>query len=196
MEKLYGEIKPIDPARVIEPGDGDTLDWAERPLKFIDTPGHASHHHCIVDEQTNSVFTGDTLGVAYRALRSDEQSFVMPTTTPVQFNPLALHQSIDKVMAFQPTTLYLTHYSALTPTASMIAGLHEQIDDYVMLTEQAAEAGDDSFEATLSASLEEYLVRRCQNLLPELDVETIKKWIALDSSLNAQGLVFWWKNKR
>ena len=60
--RLYGEITPIDSARMLQPSDGDTINLAGRPLRFIDTPGHASHHHCIIDEQSNSVFTGDTLG--------------------------------------------------------------------------------------------------------------------------------------
>ena len=194
--KLYGQINPIDAARVVQPYDGQTLHWANRPLTFIDTPGHASHHHCIIDQQTNSVFTGDTVGVAYRALRNESHAFVMPTTTPVQFNPEALHASIDKVMAYNPSTLYLTHYSALSPTAQIIAGLHEQIDDYVMLTQQAAENDDEDLETTLSASIKDYLIRRCQNELPDLSTETIEQWLSLDANLNAQGLAFWWQYKR
>ncbi len=197
FQRLYGEISPIDAGRVIQPEDGETLHWANRPLTFLDTPGHASHHHCIVDTQTNAVFTGDTLGIAYRALRSDRHAFVMPTTTPVQFKPEALHQSIDKVAALSPQTLYLTHYSALTPTPQIIAGLHEQIDDFVMLTEQAADTGEpEAFETKLSSSIKDYLVRRCQNELPDLAAETVEKWVGLDADLNAQGLAFWWQHRR
>ena len=196
FERLYGNINPIDAARVMEPGDGETLHWANRPLTFIDTPGHANHHHCIIDQQTNSVFTGDTLGVSYRALRSDTHTFIMPTTTPVQFNPEALHRSIDKVMSIAPDTLYLTHYSAIKPNAQMIAGLHEQIDDYVMLTQQAADSDAGELEANLASTLRNYLIRRCQNELPELSRDTINQWVGLDADLNAQGLAFWWQHKR
>lgn len=198
FKRLYGNIEPIDAGRVWEPKDGETLNWADRPLTFLDTPGHANHHHCIVDAQTNSVFTGDTLGVSYQALRYKDQAFVMPTTTPVQFNPDTLHDSINKVMDYQPDTLYLTHYSALKPTATMIAGLHEQIDDFVMLTQQAAEAESEQaeFEAALSTSIQQYLIRRCANQIPELAQDSIEKWFGLDAQLNAQGLAFWWQHKR
>lgn len=195
FNKLYGEISSIDANRIIEPEDGETIDFAGRPLTFIDTPGHASHHHCIIDTQSNSVFSGDTLGVGYRALRNEHHAFVMPTTTPVQFNPEALHHSIDKVMSYQPDTLYLTHYSALTPSAKIIAGLHEQIDDYVMLTQQAADHGDE-FEKVLTHELYEYLVRRCMNELEGIGEKVVRHWLRLDSNLNAQGLVFWWTHKR
>lgn len=193
--KLYGEIIPIDANRMWQPEDGESRDFNGRKLTFLDTPGHASHHHCIVDHNSNSVFTGDTLGIAYRALRADGKAFLMPTTTPVQFNPDALHASIDKVMAYQPETLYLTHYGAFQPTSAHIAGLHEQIDDYVMLTQQAAESGDD-FEADLSARLLDYLTQRCLNEVPGVDKSTARHWLKLDAGLNAQGLAFWWQHKR
>ena len=195
FDKLYGTITAIAHDRIIEPSDGQTIDLAGRPLTFIDTPGHANHHHCISDPFSNAMFTGDTLGVGYPALRTDTQAFVMPTTTPVQFNPDALHRSIDKVMSYQPQTLYLTHYSAIHPNAQLIAGLHEQIDDYVMLTEQAADHEDD-FETVLTSTLTDYRVRRCMNELEGITEEVVRHWVSLDAGLNAQGLVFWWLHRR
>lgn len=158
FQQLYGEISPIDAERIISPGDGEELTMGRRRFCFYDTPGHASHHFCIHDLSTNAMFTGDTLGVAYQALRDPEHAFVMPTTTPVQFNPVALHDSIDKVMAQQPAVLYCTHYSAVTPNPKIIAGLHEQIEDFVMLTQQAAEHPDEMIEY-LTASLNAYTMR-------------------------------------
>jgi len=73
--------------------------------------------------------------------------------------------------------------------------LHEQIDDLVMLTEQASETGD-QFEQTLTQSVNDYLVQRCLNELPELDEGLVRSWIKLDAGLNAQGLAFWWQYKR
>lgn len=195
FNKLYGEIQPIDAARILQPEDGEVLDFAGRSLLFLDTPGHASHHHCIVDEQSNSVFTGDTLGISYRALRRGGEAYIMPTTTPVQFNPDALHASIDKVMNFQPETLYLTHYSAVQPSSRNIAGLHEQIDDFVMLTAKAADMNGD-LEQDLTALLTDYAVQRCLNELEGIDEALVRHWTKLDVGLNAQGLAFWWQHRR
>jgi glyoxylase-like metal-dependent hydrolase (beta-lactamase superfamily II) len=195
FQKLYGKILPIDAARMIEPSDGQTIDFAGRPLLFLDTPGHASHHHCIYDEQTNSVFTGDTLGLSYKALRTRDHAYIMPTTTPVQFNPQALHASIDKVMRLRPDVLYLTHYSAVRPTSRNIAGLHEQIEDFIGLTAQAAEL-DGDLQANLTTSLTEYAVQRALNELDGIDETSVRQWIKLDAELNAQGLAFWWNHRR
>jgi glyoxylase-like metal-dependent hydrolase (beta-lactamase superfamily II) len=195
FKKLYGEITPIDAGRIVVPEDGGEILMGARNFKFVDTPGHASHHYCIVDKKTNSIFTGDTLGIAYQALRDPDHAFIMPTTTPVQFDPEALHASIDRVMGFKPDWLYYTHYSALKPSAQNIAGLHEQIDNFVMLTEQASEHGE-QFETALTEALREYVVRRAQNELSTVDEATIRHWVELDTGLNAQGLAFWWQHRR
>ncbi len=195
--RLYGEINPIDADRIVQPEDGDILSLAGRKLEFIDTPGHANHHHCIIDHASTSVFTGDTLGVGYRALRSNGEAFVAPTTTPVQFNPEALHQSIDKVMSYQPERLILTHYSAVTPSTRMIASLHEQIDDFVRLTQKAAETVDSKNMANqLGDHVLDYLAQRCINEFSSISEELARQWLKLDAHLNAQGLAFWWTQRR
>jgi len=47
MARSYGEIVPVDEARVRTTHDGMDLMLGSRRLHFIDTPGHARHHHCI-----------------------------------------------------------------------------------------------------------------------------------------------------
>lgn len=197
FSEMYGQIKRIDPSRIASPADLETVSMGNRTFKFIDSPGHANHHFCIVDIATQSIFTGDTMGVAYRQLREPGHAYVLPTTTPVQFNPQALHNSIDRVMAEKPEWLYYTHYSSLRPTSRIVAGLHEQIDDYVALTQQVAETtSEDTFETTLAEELFAYSVRRGRNELETVSQDDLEKWLTLDSKLSAQGLAFWWQYRR
>ena len=79
-----------------------TLELAGRPLLFLDTPGHAMHHHCIWDERSRGFFTGDTFGLSYREFDTARGAWIMPTTTPVQFQPEALRRSIERMLAFSP----------------------------------------------------------------------------------------------
>ena len=195
FKRHYGEIVPIDATRIIQSEAELKLNLAKRELSFIDTPGHANHHHSIIDHQTNSIFTGDAFGVSYNALRNEEHAFVMPTTTPVQFDPALMHESINKIMSYQPETLYLTHYSALKPNMRIVAGLHEQIDDLVMLVDKAADS-DDDFEQTLERDVTNYLVRRCLNEIDTVTEDVAREWITLDAKLNAQGLAFWHQHRR
>lgn len=200
FDKMYGTIEPVDAERIVIPEDGEVVEFQHRSLTFLDSPGHAKHHHCIVDSQTGSIFTGDTLGISYPGLRDGELFFLMPTTTPVQFEPDALHASIDKIMSWQPEYLYLTHYSAVRPTARHIEDLHAHIDEFVRLTKHCAEQyADDSeslFADNLAAALTDYMVTICRKEMPRISTETAQQLVQLDSRLSAQGLVFWWNHRR
>ncbi len=111
MRRCYGSVAPVEPSRVVEAPDGFRLELAGRSLLFLDTPGHARHHVCVWDEASRGMFTGDTFGVSYRELASERGAFILPTTTPVQFEPEALHGSVDRLLGFEPRVAYLTHYS-------------------------------------------------------------------------------------
>ena len=106
-----------------------------------------------------------------------------------------MHESIETVMSYKPKSLYLTHYGSITPSARIIAGLHEQIDDYVMLTDQAADS-DGELAEVIEKKLNDYLVRRCLNEIDTISEATAKEWIHLDAKLNAQGLAFWHQHRR
>jgi len=95
--QLYGELIPIPAERVIVAEDGQRLQLGRRTFEFVDAPGHARHHFCVWDEASRSMFTGDTFGLSYRELASARGAFILPTTTPVQFEPEALLASIDRL---------------------------------------------------------------------------------------------------
>lgn len=196
--QLYGDLFPIEQERVIETHDDMTLDFNGRTLRFLDTPGHALHHNCIIDEQSNSVFTGDTLGLAYPDLTYNDQPFLIPTSTPVHFDPQAMHESIDRVMSYQPQTLYLTHYGPIKPNTMMIAELHEQIDDLVMMAQAHIQdtptdklLNNSELEDQLAHAIRDYWVTRLSNKGTDMDEETIAKFLKMDAQLDAQGLLVW-----
>jgi glyoxylase-like metal-dependent hydrolase (beta-lactamase superfamily II) len=110
IERSYGTLVPVDTARMVTTQDGMTIELAGRPLQFLHTPGHAMHHHCIWDATSRGVFTGDTFGLSYREFDTAMGAWIMPTTTPVQFQPEALRRSIERMLAFSPQRLLLTHY--------------------------------------------------------------------------------------
>jgi glyoxylase-like metal-dependent hydrolase (beta-lactamase superfamily II) len=188
---LYGDIVACPAERVIEAGDGFELDFHGRTLRFIDTPGHARHHYCIHDSLSNAIFTGDTFGISYRDFDVDGRPFIFPTSTPVQFEPEALHASIDRLMALKPDAAYLTHFGQVTGLASLAADLHALIDAYVDLTRAAPGTGaarhDWLKEALASLFLERLRAHGCR-----LDEAAVRDLLVNDLELNAQGLLVWW----
>ncbi|OYY94956.1 MAG: MBL fold metallo-hydrolase [Hydrogenophilales bacterium 28-61-23] len=187
---LYGEIVPAPVERVIEADDGFVLDFNGRRLEFIDTPGHARHHFCIHDLASNSLFTGDTFGISYREFDVDGRPFIFPTTTPVQFEPDALHASIDRLIARNAAAAYLTHYGRIENLPALAPDLHALIDEFVALALAAPGAGA-ARQDGLKLALGDLLMARLRAHGCGLDESTCRDLLANDVELNSQGLLDW-----
>lgn len=186
----YGEIVPVPAGRILEATDDLMIDLNGRALRVADTPGHARHHVCYFDERSRAWFTGDVFGLSYRELDHDGKAFVFPSTTPVQFDPPALHASIDRLMAAEPAAMYLTHFSRVTDLPRLAADLHRLIDAHVAIARAGADAVDHRHQiirSGLSALLREE-ARRQQWTLDEAALFDL---FAVDLELNAQGLEVW-----
>jgi glyoxylase-like metal-dependent hydrolase (beta-lactamase superfamily II) len=186
----YGELSPIPEERMIIAEDDTAIDLAGRRLRILDTPGHARHHFCVYDETSRGIFTGDTLGIVYPELCEDGESFVLPTTTPVQFEPDAFKDSINRLMALNPARFFLTHYGMVEATESHADQLKEQIDDYVRIALNHKD-GEASRLGSIAAELLEYTLERLRNYGSTLEENQMRQLIAGDMALNAQGLEVW-----
>jgi glyoxylase-like metal-dependent hydrolase (beta-lactamase superfamily II) len=189
MRRNYGELVPVDASRVLEAPEGATVELGGRPLRFLDTPGHARHHFCVWDEASRSMFTGDTFGLSYRELASGRGAFVLPTTTPVQFEPEALLASIDRLVGYRPAAMLLTHYSRVVEIERMAADLRRQTGELVALGR--AQDGRPDRAARLREGVRELFLGWVRDHGTPLPAERAAELLALDVELNAQGLEVW-----
>ena len=188
FEQMYGKVEPIDPRRVRTVEDQECLTLGDRVLEFDDTPGHARHHFCIYDAASNGWFTGDTFGVSYENFLIDGHRFVMPTTTPVQFDPDALVTSIERLMSYDPEVAYLTHFGALRIEPGHALGLVQQIGDYRDIAEHHVD--DSDRVAVLERALMDYTLARLEALGAD-EPAAFEPDLKMDIGLNAQGLDVW-----
>ncbi|MBT8117392.1 MAG: MBL fold metallo-hydrolase, partial [Gammaproteobacteria bacterium] len=130
FRSLYGEIVPVPADRVREMGDGDAVTLAGRRLEFRHTRGHANHHFCVWDEATRGWFTGDMFGVCYPWWRFVSDDFVLPATTPTQFDPETYPVSLQLLGSYSPRYLYLTHHGRIDYTPEKSARLAAQVARY------------------------------------------------------------------
>jgi glyoxylase-like metal-dependent hydrolase (beta-lactamase superfamily II) len=192
---LYGELVPVPAGRVVEAPDGFALDLGERPLRFLDAPGHARHHLVVLDEATRGFFTGDSFGLSYRQTDSPRGPFLFPTTTPVHFDPPAFHATLDRMVAERPERMYLTHYGMIEgDVAAFAAALHRAVDEHVRRA-RAAPSGPGRREA-IRAALEAQLVEDLARGGVPLSREDAVRVFAEDLDLNAQGLGVWLDGER
>jgi len=189
IERSYGTLVHVGADRVLKTADGMTLELAGRPLVFLDTPGHAMHHHCIWDERSRSFFTGDTFGLSYREFDTPRGAWIMPTTTPVQFQPEALRRSIGRMLAYSPQRLLLTHYGAVREVPRLAGLFLAQLDEMVALARALARAHDR--HAALKRGLEAIHLKSLRAHGVTLGDERIRELLALDLELNAQGIGIW-----
>jgi glyoxylase-like metal-dependent hydrolase (beta-lactamase superfamily II) len=193
-ERLYGDIVPLPADRVIQTNDADTLDLAGRPLELIHTPGHALHHQCVVDLQYSAVFTGDTFGLSYRELDTEQGAFIVPTTTPTQFDPEQLIASIDRIASYRPDAAYLMHYSRVTGIPRLASRLKSQVQELAQIARRSAGAPDPKAAVMKEMwALWLQLARQHGIALPEA---RIRELLADDLELNAQGLVVWLERQK
>lgn len=189
MEQAYGQLRPVPVERVVEAPDGHVVDLQGRRLRCIETPGHAKHHLAVYDEQANVCFTGDTFGLSYREFDTEQGPFILPTTTPVQFDPQALHASIDRLLSLKPEAMYLTHYGRVDHPDRLADTLHELIDAMVAIAIRAKDAPDR--HARLVHELTQLYAAHTANHGWRGDREMLVHWLGTDIELNAQGLGVW-----
>lgn len=189
IARSYGQIVPVPAERVVVAEEGHRVSLAGRELLCIDTPGHARHHFCVWDQTSRSWFTGDTFGLSYRELDGDAGAFIIPTSSPVQFEPDAMHASIDRLMARNPQAMYLTHYGRVEDTARLAGDLHEQIDAMVAIARQCA-ALPERHRVLVEALSALYVARARKHDSALVDAEVLRV-LAMDIELNAQGLACW-----
>ena len=187
--RLYGEIVPIPAHRVLLAEDGMRLRLGTRSFEFIDAPGHARHHHRPIDLDYRDVFSGDNFGICYREFDTAAGPFMLPTTTPVQFDPDALHRTIDRLLSYRPRRIVQTHFGPVTDLDRLARDLHDNIDALVAIARRHVDAPDpvlqmrvdmfDYFNARLDAHGYTGAAARRHEFLDE------------DVNLNTQGLEVW-----
>ena len=194
MQRDYGRLRPVPAERVVEAPDGHEVDLAGRILACLDTPGHARHHNAIWDPASGSCFTGDTFGLSYREFDTGAGAFIVPTTTPIQFDPDALHASIDRLCALEPKALYPTHFGCIDEVARLAHDMHEQIDALVAIA-LACDGREDRHAAMLQ-SMEAYFARRVARHGWPGSREQLHELLGADVELNTQGLEVWLDRRR
>ena len=189
FEATYGSLLPVDASRVITMDDGASLHVGERRLSFVDTPGHARHHFCIWDEQTEGWFTGDTFGISYRDLDSAGGAFLFPTTTPTQFDPDALVQSVQRLMARSPRFMYLTHFGRIAATSRMAQQMIDGVNRFRAIGDQHTHSANRA--GAIRRDLMSWLIQQARAVGVRLTDQRLQTLLQDDVTLNTQGIEYW-----
>jgi glyoxylase-like metal-dependent hydrolase (beta-lactamase superfamily II) len=133
FERLFSPVKAIPKERMVSKEHGDTLKLSETcTLTFYDTPGHANHHFSIYDPVSEGMFTGDTCGIQYR---TEGRSFYLPSTSPNQFSPDAMKESIHFFKDKNLKRIYFGHYGMSEEPAYALTEVDAWLDQFIAVAE-------------------------------------------------------------
>lgn len=142
MERLWGEVLPVpvENVRILRGGE-ELLNGA---FEVVYTPGHASHHVAYMHDGT--AFIGDAAGV-----RISSETLTIPPTPPPDVDVEAWHDSLERVKAWRPERLAMTHFGSAEDVEAQLAEVSERLDNWAALarTEEV-----DTFIATVMEEIE------------------------------------------
>lgn len=142
MDRLWGEVRPVPVTNVRLLRGGERL--LGGAFEVVYTPGHASHHVSYL--QGGTAFVGDTGGV-----RITPETLTIPPTPPPDIDVEAWHQSINRVLAWRPSRLAMTHFGSSDDVAAQLNELSERLDNLAAL---ARTEDQETFIATLREEIE------------------------------------------
>jgi glyoxylase-like metal-dependent hydrolase (beta-lactamase superfamily II) len=189
FRELYGSLVALPAERMLIAEDGLRLSLAGRRFELIHTPGHALHHYAIVDHDARVIFSGDNFGISYRDFDTSHGEFIFPTTTPVQFDPEAMHATIDRLIGYQPKAVYLTHYSRVNDLARLARDLHAAVDAWVEMARR--HHGKPDRGALIRREMAGWFDAALDRHGYTGDAATRRELLAGDIDLNCQGLEVW-----
>jgi glyoxylase-like metal-dependent hydrolase (beta-lactamase superfamily II) len=117
MDRLWGEFAAVPQANLVCLSGGETIEAGGRAFNVAYTPGHASHHVSYFDASSGVAFVGDVAGVCALG------GYVLPPTPPPDIDLEAWQGSVDRILAWSPSTLFLTHFGPVTRVRPHLAEL-------------------------------------------------------------------------
>ena len=193
MRATYGEILPVPESRVIVADVGAGHDFelqlGNRRLLFIDAPGHARHHYAIWDEASRGWFTGDVFGLSYREFDHASRVYLVPTTSPVQFDPVEWETTLARILASHPEHICLTHYGRVDAVSELGDDLRTGLAAYQRIARANARIQDR--HARLYEDLMDFHLGQLRARGNPLAEARVRELLDIDVEINAQGLEVW-----
>jgi glyoxylase-like metal-dependent hydrolase (beta-lactamase superfamily II) len=184
--RMYGELAPVPSDRVVVPADGERVPLGRRSVVCLDTPGHARHHLAYFMDDAGVVFTGDVFGMNFGELESPGRQGIVPSTSPVQFDPDEMRRSIDRIMGLGPARIFPAHFGELRDSATAADDMHRMIDWHVRAAVDSNGEIDDIRERLSEGFERERVAQRWP--FPNSEV---RARLASVIGMNAQGLAVW-----
>jgi glyoxylase-like metal-dependent hydrolase (beta-lactamase superfamily II) len=187
MERLWGDVLPVpsDRIRVLE--GGERIEAGGRTLEVAYTPGHASHHVSYFDPSSRIAFVGDTAGI-----RRGSGVYVMPAAPPPDIDLEIWRLSEDRILAWDPDTLFLTHFGPFVGARPHFQQLMDRLMEWSGTVRRLL-----ADRSLTDEQRQEYFVAEVlQDLRRAVGVSEAEQYVRAGSlTYSWQGLARYWRKK-
>ena len=185
MEAVWGAFQPVPAANVSVLKGGERLELSGRAITVAYTPGHAKHHVSFLDEHTGMAYVGDTAGVRVN-------DYLIAPTPPPDIDIEAWQQSLNTIDAWQPVSLFLTHFGPVSPARAHLARFRTTVAAAAETSREMIAAGGS--DAEMSTRFTERMREDVRKALPEHEARVAELAAPFDQLW--QGLARYWQKKR
>jgi glyoxylase-like metal-dependent hydrolase (beta-lactamase superfamily II) len=187
MNRLWGDFLPVPADRVRILKGEERITAGGRELEVAYTPGHASHHVAYFDPSSRVAFVGDTAGI-----RRPDRDYIMPPTPPPDIDLDAWRVSEDRILSWDPDTLFLTHFGPFHGARIHFQEMTERLEAWSRIVRRLLADASLDDEQRVQAFMNEALLD-LKRKVGELEAERYSRAGRLDYSW--QGLSRYWKKK-
>ena len=128
MDRLWGDVGPVPASQIRSLKGGERIAAGGRELEVAATPGHAVHHLAYFDRGSRVAFVGDVAGI-----RRGRGIYILPPTPPPDIELDDWRRSADTILAWDPDTLFLTHFGPYGSARPHFQQLFERLDAWSAL---------------------------------------------------------------
>jgi glyoxylase-like metal-dependent hydrolase (beta-lactamase superfamily II) len=185
MEALWGAFLPVPAGQVTALAGGERLDLDGTSMRVAYTPGHAKHHVSYLDERTGMAYVGDTGGIRITG------DYLLAPTPPPDIDIEAWQSSLDVIDAWQPVSLFLTHFGPTTPARAHLARFRTTLTAMAEAVRDALKAGGSEEEQI--RGFVDRMREDARRGLPESEAKATELAAPFDQLW--QGLARYWRKK-
>ena len=185
MDALWGAFLPVPASQVTVLTGGERLDVSGTSMQVAYTPGHAKHHVSYLDERSGMAYVGDTAGIRIIG------DYLLAPTPPPDIDIEAWQASLDVIDAWQPVSLFLTHFGPITPARAHLARFRTTLTAQAEMVRDALKAGG-SEEQQIRAFVDR-MRQDARQALPEREAKATELAAPFDQLW--QGLARYWQEE-
>ena len=169
----YMKPEPVDRDKMFAAYEDMTIDLKGIKLRIVSTPGHASHHYSLMDDENGRLFAGEAAGVYV-----PRTGGIRPAS-PFPFNLEKSIQSIDKLISSNPKTIYYSHFGCSDSAKEKLINSRDQMNLWGKIIKRYANIDNEinlmiiiedikNQERILSSYKVQQIIESAEKTLPEI----------------------------